>query len=83
MECRKCTYFDKKKNLVHGGTVIVGFCRLRQKHISDTTVGNQFCKDRAVVDADPDKLKKQEEIRLADLSAKVWSGKKAGDEITA
>ena len=83
MECRRCTYFDKKKNLMHGGTVVVGFCRLRQKHISDTTVGKQFCKDRAVVDVDPNKLKKNEEIRLQDLSAKVWSGKKGEGEITA
>jgi hypothetical protein len=82
MECRKCTYFTKKKNLMAGGTVVVGFCKLRQKHISDTTVGKELCKDRAVIDVDPAKLKKNEEIRLQDLSAKVWAGKK-GDEITA
>jgi len=82
MQCRKCTYYDKKKNLMAGGTVVVGFCRLRGKHISDTTIGKEYCKDRAVVDVDPKKLKKSEEIRLADLSAKVWSGRKSG-EITA
>ena len=62
---------------MHGGTVIVGYCKLRQKHISDATAGKEFCKDRAVIDVDPSKLKKQEELRLADLSARVWSGKKA------
>jgi hypothetical protein len=77
MECRKCTYYDKKKNLVHGGTVIVGYCRLREKHISDATVGKQLCKDKAVIDVDPSKLKKHEELRLQDLSSKVWSGKKS------
>lgn len=66
---------------MHGGTVVVGFCRLRQKHISDTTLGNEYCKDRAVVEVDPSKLKKNEEIRLQDLSSRVMAGKKS-DEIT-
>jgi len=34
------------------------------------------------IEVDPNKLKKNEEIRLQDLSAKVWAGKK-DDEITA
>jgi len=80
MECRKCTYYEKKKDLIHGGTVIVGYCRLRDKHVSDTTLGKQLCKDRAVIDVDPSKLKKHEEIRLQDLSRKVLPEKKS--EIT-
>lgn len=50
MECRKCSYFEKIAKKMHAGTVMVGFCKLREKHISDTTVANQFCKDRAVHD---------------------------------
>ncbi len=51
MECRKCTYFEKMKaNRMSGGNLIVGFCKLREKHISDETVGLEYCKDRAVID---------------------------------
>ena len=82
MECRKCTYYDKKRNLMHGSTVIVGYCRLRHKHISDSTIGQQFCKDRAVLDVDPEKLKKHEDLRLQDLSSRVWKGNKENDEGT-
>lgn len=51
LECRKCTYFEKKKNeeKFHRGKIILGFCKLRQKHISDETINKEFCKDRAVV----------------------------------
>ena len=50
MECRKCPYFVKERNNKYQkGMVIVGFCRLRQKHISDVTAGERFCKDRAVI----------------------------------
>ena len=61
---------------MHSGNIIVGYCRLRKKHISDTTIGNNLCKDKAVIDIDPAKVKKQEELRLADLSAKAWSAKR-------
>ncbi len=51
MECRKCPYFLKEKeNKYQAGVVIIGFCKLRQKRISDATALNQFCKDRAVID---------------------------------
>jgi hypothetical protein len=51
MECRKCTYFDKNKDAdkYRKGKIILGFCRLRQKHISDETITKQFCKDKAVI----------------------------------
>ena len=50
-ECRKCTYFQKKKNeeKFYRGKIILGFCRLRGKHVSDETIGKEFCKDRAVI----------------------------------
>jgi hypothetical protein len=51
MECRKCTYFDRMKaSRMHAGQVILGFCRLRQKHVSDSSIGLEYCKDKAVVD---------------------------------
>lgn len=49
MNCRKCPYFDKKKNTLHKGSVIVGYCRLRQKFVSDETITKEHCKDRAVL----------------------------------
>lgn len=51
MECKRCMYFRKAKNTVRGGAVIIGFCGLRQKHISDETVRMEQCKDRAVITA--------------------------------
>ena len=57
MECRKCPYFQKIKNMMHGTSLIVGFCKLRQRHISDETVGAQVCKDRAIIEID-EKIKK-------------------------
>lgn len=52
MECRKCMYFEKMPSAdrYKKGKVIMGFCKLRQKHVSDETIGAQFCKDKAVVD---------------------------------
>ena len=47
--CRKCPYFMKETNKYQKGKVILGFCRLRQKHISDRTINENMCKDRAVV----------------------------------
>ena len=51
LACRKCPYFDKKqkKDSLVQGSVIVGFCRLRQMHISDVTITGIHCKDRAVI----------------------------------
>ena len=51
MDCKRCTYFRKVKNMMRGGSVIVGFCELREKHISDETINLELCKDRAVLTA--------------------------------
>ncbi len=50
-ECKKCPYFKKqdKSNQLTGGRLIVGFCNLRQRHMSDVTVTNTTCKDRAIL----------------------------------
>ncbi len=50
-ECRKCPYFQKqdRNDQLRAGRLIMGFCKLRQKHISDVTMGNPACKDRAVI----------------------------------
>ena len=49
-ECRKCPYFVKeRKNQLRAGRVIVGFCKLRQKHVSDASVNQPLCKDKAVI----------------------------------
>ncbi len=48
--CKKCPYFDpKNKDAVSKGSIIKGFCKLRQKFISDETINKEFCKDRAVI----------------------------------
>jgi hypothetical protein len=47
--CKKCPYFAKEENKYQKGKVIMGFCKLRQKHISDQTIDKPLCKDRAVV----------------------------------
>ncbi len=50
MDCRKCPYFVKNKEPVfRGGSVILGFCNLREKYVSDETINNEFCKDKAVI----------------------------------
>jgi len=49
INCKKCPYFTKEENKYQRGKIILGFCRLRQKHISDQTIEKPFCKDRAVV----------------------------------
>jgi hypothetical protein len=49
MECKKCQYFNKIKDTMHGSHFIVGFCKLRQRHISDETIQKELCKDKAVI----------------------------------
>jgi hypothetical protein len=50
-ECRKCPYYKKenKESQLRAGRLIVGFCGLRDMHISDVTITNTTCKDRAVI----------------------------------
>ncbi len=52
LSCRKCPYFDKKKEELRRGSsisLIVGFCRLRERLITDETITGELCKDRAIV----------------------------------
>lgn len=50
MDCKKCPYFMKNTERIYGsGAILIGFCKLRQKSISDETVKKEFCKDRAVI----------------------------------
>ncbi len=48
-QCRQCPYFDKEKDKLQKGHIVLGFCRLRRKHVTDTTIGKPQCKDRAVI----------------------------------
>ena len=50
--CKKCPYFDKKREEFRRAgalKLIVGFCRLRDRHITDETINRETCKDRATV----------------------------------
>jgi len=50
--CRKCPYFEKKKEELQKGaniSLIVGFCKLRERFITDETINKETCKDRATV----------------------------------
>ena len=49
--CKKCSYFDKKiGELSSKSGIVVGFCRLRGKFITDQSMTRELCKDKAVVD---------------------------------
>jgi hypothetical protein len=48
--CKKCPYFGKVEQKIEKGSLVIGFCRLRQKHITDVSVNQSLCKDRAVLD---------------------------------
>ena len=48
--CRKCPYFEKRKNGdMKSGSMIIGLCRLRMKLVSDRSINEIYCKDRAVI----------------------------------
>jgi len=47
--CRKCPYFEKNREKFQKGKIILGRCKLRNMNISDETVNNELCKDRAVI----------------------------------
>jgi len=52
LPCRKCPYFEKRKEELRRGSgisLVVGFCRLRQRSITDETINKETCKDRAIV----------------------------------
>jgi hypothetical protein len=50
LHCKKCPYFGKSDDTLKKGAVVVGFCRLRQKFITDVSLSGPVCKDRAVLD---------------------------------
>jgi len=51
VHCKKCPFFVKKtEEIAAKGTMILGFCKLRDKFVSDESINNELCKDRAVVD---------------------------------
>ena len=49
LQCRKCPYFEKKADKLQAGKIILGFCKLRQRYVADTTINEPVCKDRAVI----------------------------------
>ena len=74
MECRKCPYFEKKRDAMHMGRLILGFCRLREKHISDETMGRELCKDRAVIEASELKKIPKDESEDAFIKRAAFGG---------
>ena len=51
VSCKKCPYFDAKAKMPLKIPQLIGFCKLREKFVDEITVGQQFCKDRAVLNA--------------------------------
>jgi hypothetical protein len=45
-------YFDKFRGTqrIHKGSVVLGFCKLRKKLISDMTISQPLCKDKATIE---------------------------------
>ncbi|MBN2331064.1 MAG: hypothetical protein JXC85_04555 [Candidatus Aenigmarchaeota archaeon] len=69
-QCRKCPYFTREKDKLRNGHIVLGFCRLRQKHITDTTINRPQCKERAVMTIpDEESSGKQKEPSLFNLSS--------------
>jgi len=61
VHCKKCGYYDKKiSETASKAGIIVGFCRLRNKYISDQSINNQHCKDKAIVDVNVKTFERQE-----------------------
>jgi hypothetical protein len=50
LDCKKCPYYEPKKEITNTGKVVVGMCKLRGKHMTDLTIRKELCKDRATVD---------------------------------
>jgi hypothetical protein len=49
MNCKKCPYFDTKQNMPIRVPQLLGLCKLREKFVDEVTIGQQFCKDKAVI----------------------------------
>ncbi|MFH1364581.1 MAG: hypothetical protein ABIH52_02900 [Candidatus Aenigmatarchaeota archaeon] len=61
VRCKKCGYYDKKVTDVSSQSgIIVGFCRLRGKFITDQSINNDQCKDKAVIDINPKDFERRE-----------------------
>ncbi len=41
-------YFSRTENMIKKGNVIIGLCKLRRQYITDKSVKNERCKDRAI-----------------------------------
>jgi hypothetical protein len=51
IHCKKCPFFVKKtEDRAAKGAMIMGFCKMREKFVTDESINNELCKDRAVVD---------------------------------
>lgn len=48
-ECKSCPYFDKKKSSVYKSMVLVGFCNLRSMFVTDKSVVNIKCAEKAII----------------------------------
>ena len=69
-QCRKCPYFDKEKDKLRKGHIVLGFCRLRKKHITDTTINMPQCKDRALMTIPDEEASAQSDVpTLSSLSS--------------
>jgi len=61
VQCRRCGYFVKKISEISSQSgIIVGFCKLREKYITDRSIGNYLCKDKAVIDINVKDVEKRE-----------------------
>lgn len=48
--CKKCPYYGRVEQEIKKGSLVIGYCKLRQKHITDISVNQGLCKDRATLD---------------------------------
>ncbi len=64
LDCKKCTYFDNKKKATHKTLTVVGFCKVRQKYVTDQSITNNLCKDKAVVGTEKFEEIKQRAIEI-------------------
>lgn len=69
-QCRKCPYFKKEENLFIGGILLTGFCKLREQGISEMSITQQTCKDRAVVDMKSVRKASESELKQHEVVTK-------------
>lgn len=74
-ECKKCYYFDNKQNQIYKNLVVVGFCNLREKFITDRSINNEKCSEKAIIN--PEKIKElQKKQEKVEYTFKVEERKK-------